>query len=306
MKQENFKKFKERRFEFFLKLRLKNIFPGEWKSIYKGAGIEFADKKPFEPGDDLRRIDFQTLAQTGEEKVIQREVERQLKIYLWVDFSGSLQKFEHCFFSSKSEIRAVATGLLLFSSQNIYSPVGFCAFSEDIKKFFPAKRGEQYCWEILKSFVEEESKEIKTEANFHQAFSFLVKSIPIQSMIFFISDFQDRIFEGDFTNLLQPVVAKFDFIPVIIQDPLEKFLSIKRSIRIKVIDSEGLAEQELYLTPKKLKEIQEISKIHLLNLEHNFKKLGLDHLVLSFSSSDFCQRAFYEFFQTRKRLSRTR
>src|SRR5665648_258888 len=114
MEPEAFKSFRSSKIQFFTRLKPKNIFPGEWESIYSGDGIEFADINPFEPGDDLRNLDLPTLVQSGEEEIIRRIVERQLRIQVWVDLSGSMRRYPQLFFPSKPKIRDIATGLLLF------------------------------------------------------------------------------------------------------------------------------------------------------------------------------------------------
>ncbi|MBM3298650.1 MAG: hypothetical protein FJY85_01695, partial [Deltaproteobacteria bacterium] len=270
MGQEDFKQFRQSKIQLFSRMKLKNVLPGEWESIYAGEGIEFATIKPFEPGDDLRALDLHTLAQSGEEEIIQRVVERQLRIFIWADLSGSMQRFEEMFFSQKSEIKDIALGLLLFSASNAYSPVGLYAFNKEMRRFFPARSGERHCWEILNWIIEQEYKGLTAAADIRNAISFLIAGASLQSLVFFVSDFQDQAFEGDCTALLRPVAKRFDFVPVIIRDPLEKAASLKRSVSIMVRDSEGDKNAEIYLTPQKLKELQGISARHLFALEQNF------------------------------------
>lgn len=297
----DYKQFRQSRIQLFSRIKLKNIFPGEWESIYEGEGIEFAAIKPFEPGDELRDLDLHTLVQSGEEEIIQRVVGRQMRIFIWADWSGSMQRFEEMFFSSKPEIRDIAIGLLLFSAWNAYSPVGLCAFDKEIRKFFPARSGESYCEEILNWIMDQEYKGIMASADIQNAISFLMERAFPQSLVFFVSDFRDQAFEGDFTTLLRPVAKKVDFVPVVIRDPLEKEASLKRSVTIIVKDSEGDREAEIYLTPQKLKEMQEVSARHLLHLEQNFRQVGIEHVVLDSPSVDDCYQVLSGFFEARKR-----
>ena len=91
MEQEEYSRFRQSRIRLFSRIKLRNVFPGEWESVYSGEGIEFSTIKPFEPGDDVRDLDLHALVQSGEEDVILRVVERQMRIYIWADFSGSMQ-----------------------------------------------------------------------------------------------------------------------------------------------------------------------------------------------------------------------
>jgi len=301
MEQEDFKQFRRSRIQLFSRIKLRNIFPGEWESIYTGEGMEFAAIKPFEPGDDLRDLDLLTFVQSGEEEIIHRTVERQMRIFIWADLSGSMQRFEEMFFSSKPEIRDIAIGLLVFSAYNAYSPVGLCAFDKEIKCFLPARSGESYCGEILDRIIDQDYKGIPVSADIQNAISFLMERVFPQSLVFFVSDFKAQAFEGDFTDLLRPVVKKVDFIPVVIRDPLEKEASLKRSVSIAVKDNEGDGNAEIYLTPQKLKEIQEVSARHLLHLEWNFRQVGIEHVVLDSPSIDDCYQVLSGFFENRKR-----
>jgi uncharacterized protein (DUF58 family) len=301
MGQEDFKQFRQSRVQLFSRIKLRNIFSGEWESIYKGEGIEFAEIKPFEPGDDLRDLDLFTLVKSGEEEIIQRVVGRQMKIFIWADLSGSMRRFEEMFFSSKPEIRDIATGLLVFSAFNAYSPVGLCAFDKEIRCFLPARSGENCCEEILGRIIEQDYKGIPVSADIRKAISFLMEKVSLQSLVFFVSDFKDQAFEGDFTALLRPVAKKVDFIPVVIRDPLEKGASLKRSVSIAVKDNEVDGNAEIYLTPRKLEEIQEVSTRHLLRLEWNFRQVGIEHVVLDSPSIDDCYQVLSGFFEGRKR-----
>ncbi len=301
MEPEDFKQFRQSKIQFFSRIKLKNIFPGEWESIYRGEGIEFAAIKPFEPGDDLRDLDLHTLVQSGEEEIIQRVVERQMRIFVWVDFSGSMLRFEEMLFSQKPQIKDIAIGLLLFSACNAYSPVGLYAFNKEMRRFFPARSGERHCWEILNWMIDQECKGSMAPADIQNAVSFLIERAFPQSLVFFVSDFQDQAFEGDCTALLRPVAKKFDFVAVVIRDPLEKEASLKRSVSITVKDSEGDKSAEIYLTPQKLREIQEISARHLLDLERSFREVGIEHVVLDSPSIEGCYKVLSGFFEARRR-----
>jgi uncharacterized protein (DUF58 family) len=302
MGPEDFRRFRGSKVKLFSRIKPRNIFPGEWESIFRGEGIEFAEIKPFEPGDDLRDLNLHALVQSGEEELIQRVVERQMRIYVWVDLSGSMHRFEEMFFPQKPEIRDIALGLLLFSACNTYSPVGLCAFSQGSTRFFPARIGERYCWEILDWIVEDEYCDRKTAGNVEAALSLLAERALPHSLAFLISDFEDRAFEGDFTAVLRPIVKDLDFVPVVIRDPLEKRVRLKRSVRVSIANSEGSKDADIYLTPQKLSEIQEASARHLAGVEENFRKLGIDHIVLDTPSVEDCYETLSGFFQARRRI----
>ena len=301
MGPEDYREFKESKIQLFSRMKLKNIFPGEWESIYTGEGIEFAGIRPLEPGDDLRNLDLHTLLQSGEEEIIERVVERQMRVFVWADFSGSTQRFEEMLFPQKPEIKDIAIGLLLFSASNAYSPVGLYAFNKEMRRFFPARSGERYCWEIVNWVIDQQYQGSVAAADIQSAVSFLIQRAFPQSLVFFVSDFQDQAFEGDFSALLRPVAKKFDFVAVVIRDPLEKQASLRRPVTITVKDSEGDRSAEICLTPQKLREIQESSARHLLHLEQGFRAVGVGHVVLDSPSIEDCHGVLLGFFEARRR-----
>jgi len=304
MSQEDFNHYKENLIPLSSQEKLKNIFPGEWESIYTGGGIEFDSIKPFEPGDDLKDIDFHTLVQSGEEEIIHRKAGRQMKIFVCADFSGSMQRFEKMFFHSKPKIREMVIGLLLFSAWKIYSPVGFCSFNGAINKFFIARHGQSYCEKILRWLINNDKGKGATGhgvVDVQKTLAFLLREAPPQSLIFFVSDFEDHVFEGDFTNLFKPAVGKFDLIPVIIKDPLLKKDYLKSPVRIKIRNNErDRRVEEIYITPQKIKRMQEISNKHLLHLRNNFRQLEIDPVMIDSNSISRCYEIFTDFFLCRR------
>lgn len=302
MEQGKYNQLRQSKIQLSTRLKLKNIFSGEWESIYKGDGIEFADIQPYEPGDDLRDLDLITLLESGEEEIIRRTVGRRMNIFVWVDMSGSMNRTEDMFFSAKPDIRDIAVGLIVYSANNVYSPVGLCAFDKDILCFLPARYGEDSCDKIMDKVLDMDYKRNPVSADIPGALSYMMGNVHKQSMVFLISDFQNQVFQEDFTNLLRPLAKKFDFIPVVIRDPLEKVASLKKSVNVMIKDNEGNGRGEIYLTPEKLKEIQKVSTLHLSHLADNFQEAGIEHVVLDSPSINDCYQVFSGFFESRKRI----
>lgn len=293
-------RFSRSRIQLYSRLKMKNIFPGEQESIYTGDGIEFAAIKPFEPGDDLRDLDLHTLAQSGEEEIIQRVVGRQMKVFVWADISGSMQNSQAALFPAKREIRDNAIGLLLFSAWNAYSPAGLCAFDQEIVRFFPAKAGESYCSEMMDWVLNLDDRN-PHPADMAKALAFMDEKVFLQSLVFFISDFQDPVFDDDFSELIKPGAKKFDLVAVVVRDPLETRAAAVRSAILCLDDNEGRGAASLYLTPRKLREMQRVSARRLEHLESVLRQVGIDHVVLDSPSLEQCYQTLSGFLQTRRR-----
>jgi uncharacterized protein (DUF58 family) len=303
MAQKGFEEYRQRRLQFFSTLKLMNIFPGEWESIYTGSGIEFADSRPYEPGDDLGDLDLAALVQTGEEIMVQRAVARRMNIYVLVDMSGSMRRSADMFFPFKPDIRDIAAGLVVFSSNKVYSPVGLGIITENVDSFIPAGSGEQHNTAVLERIISYDFCD-SGSSNIQEALSLLIRRIPSQSMVFLISDFYNGVFEEDFTHLLRPLVKRCDFIPVVIQEAFPEDVPLKKAVNISVRDNETKGRSDFCLTPELIDEMRTISMEHLVHLKNNFNRMGIDQVVLNSPSPDRCCQDFTDYFENRKRIKR--
>lgn len=305
MLQKEFEQYKK----YFIPLcsleKLRNILPGEWESNYIGGGIEFDSIRPFEPGDDIKDIDLHTLVQSGEQEIIHRKDRRQMKIFICADFSGSMQRFERMLFPSKSKIREMVIGLLLFSAWKMNSPVGLCSYNGEKNKFFEAQRGQNNCEKILHWIMSNDMgndyDSRHSSIDIQKILSLIVRRFSPQSMIFLVSDFEDYLFEGDFSTVLRIIADRFDLIPVIIRDPLTKTNCFNKSFRINVCNNEeDRIVQEFFLTPQILKKIQAISEKHILHLRNIFHRLRIEPIIIDTNMIDTCFKIFTDFFQIRQ------
>lgn len=295
----NWNDFYKNPIEFTSRFKLFNIFPGEWESVFKGEGIEFAEIRPFEVGDRPRDINLLTLAQTGEEEVVLREETRQLKVYVWADFSASMAK-ENNLFPLKGVIRDIAIGTILFSANVAYSPVSLFAFGIDPPKFFPPKLGEEYCFEIWQ-WICNEAPAKGSSSGVEKALAELSARAVSRNMVFFVSDFQQKFFEEDFYIRIRNIVPRFDFIPVVVLDPLEAGeRTLPCAARFRVASSG--AAREIYLDKELLRKIQSIIIGHREHLLTEFGRLGISPLFLTSPFVDTCAKDFIRYFaQMRKK-----
>ncbi len=296
--------FRSSKIPLISRLKRRNQAPGEAESVYTGEGIEFSSTKPLEPGDDLHDLDLLALVQSGEEEIIQRMEGRQLPVYLWVDLSGSMRRTEGMFFGGKARVRNNALGLIAFSAWNGYSPVGLGAFDTELLKFYSARFGEDYCLEILNWLSDAEERLPRRPADWGHALACLRDKVPAQSLVFLISDFYDHAFQDDFVPLLRSAARRFDCVPVVIRDPLEKGGALKAPVSIAVENDEGKGRAEIDLTPQRLSSIQAASARHIQYLAEGFRRLGLDYLLLDSISMPECYRAMLSLFYARRRTRR--
>jgi len=193
------------------------VMAGEYKSAFKGRGMEFDEVREYQPGDDVRNIDWNVTARTGKPYIKRFVEERELTVMLVVDASssgsfGSISK-------SKNEVAAEIAALLAYSAIRSNDRVGLIVFTDRIEKFIPPKKGRSHVMRVIREILFlEEPEHGKTDISV--ALEYLQKICTRRSVVFLISDFLCENYEQAMTL----VSNKHDLIPVSISDPREKEL----------------------------------------------------------------------------------
>ena len=143
---------KVRRIEIKTKGLSKHIFSGEYHSAFKGRGMSFSEVRGYQYGDDVRNIDWNVTARTGDPYIKVFEEERELTVMLVVDVSPS------SFFGTneqmKNEIITEISAVLAFSAINNNDKVGIIFFSDKVEKFIPPKKGKQHILRIIRELID--------------------------------------------------------------------------------------------------------------------------------------------------------
>ncbi len=205
-----------RRIEIKTKGLVNEVFSGEYHSAFKGRGMEFAEVREYQPGDDIRTIDWNVTARFNHPFVKVFEEERELVVMLLIDMSGSLG------FGSgekrKQRIAAELSSILAFSAMKNNDKVGMILFTDRIERFVPPKKGRSHVLRIIReilSFVPEgKGTDIKSALEY---FNGIIKK---RSISFLVSDFIDE----NFDKILKVVSRKHDLIGVVLEDERENSL----------------------------------------------------------------------------------
>ncbi len=191
-------------------------FAGEYLSVFKGQGIEFAEVREYIPGDDIRSIDWNVTARTGTPYIKKYNEERELTLMIACDVSGSQQ------FGSadklKQEVAAELTALFAFSALTNSDKVGLLLFSDQVELFVPPKKGKKHILRLIREVIAFEPKQKGT--NIGLALETLNKVIKRQGILILISDFLAPV--DQFATPFKLAAKKFDLIPVVLQDKLER------------------------------------------------------------------------------------
>ncbi len=204
---------KIRRIEIRTKKLVNDLFSGEYHSTFKGQGMEFEEVRQYEPGDDIRLIDWNVTARTGYPHIKKFKEERELSVVLLVDASSSGQFGTRKRF--KSETAAELCALLAFSAIKNNDKVGLIIFTDSIEKFVPPKKGRGHVLRLIREILYFRPQGTQTDIG--GALEYFTKVIKRKSVVFLVSDF---LSEG-FYKPLQIANKKHDIIAVKITDPRE-------------------------------------------------------------------------------------
>ncbi|MBQ4394794.1 MAG: DUF58 domain-containing protein [Paludibacteraceae bacterium] len=165
----------------------RNIFAGEYHSQFKGRGMAFSEVREYQPGDDVRAIDWNVTARMNRPYVKIYEEERELTVMLLVDVSGSRN------FGTQSQMKrdtmAEVAATLAFSTIENNDKVGVIFFSDQIEKFIPPKKGKSHVLHIIRELLSFEPEHTGTDIN--AALEFLTNAQKRRCTAFIISDLMD-------------------------------------------------------------------------------------------------------------------
>ena len=168
----------------------RNIFAGEYHSQFKGRGMAFSEVREYQPGDDVRSIDWNVTARMNRPYIKVYEEERELTVMLLIDVSGSRN------FGTVSQMKrdtmAEVAATLAFSTIENNDKVGVIFFSDQIEKFIPPKKGKSHVLHIIRELLSFEPEHTGTDIN--TALQFLTNAQKRRCTAFLISDMMDREF----------------------------------------------------------------------------------------------------------------
>ena len=204
---------KVKRIEITTRGLVNDVFSGEYHSVFRGRGMEFAEVREYQIGDDIRTIDWNVTARQGHPYVKVFEEERELTVMLLVDVSSSGEF--GTFRQMKGEIAAEICALLAFSAIKNNDKVGLIIFSDQVEKFVAPKKGKSHVLRVIREILYHEPK--GTQTNIGEALEFLSRVSRRRSVVFLVSDFLSTGYE----KALQIANRRHDIVSITITDPRE-------------------------------------------------------------------------------------
>lgn len=221
-----------------------NIFAGQYHSAFKGRGMEFAEVREYQFGDDVRDIDWNVTARFGRPFVKVFEEERELTVMLLVDVSGSLD-----FGTVQQNKRDLATEIaatIAFSAIQNNDKIGVIFFSDRIEKYIPPKKGRKHILYIIREMLDFHPQSNKTDIA--MATAYLTRVMKRRCTSFLISDFYDN---KDFSREMEIANRKHDVVAIQVYDPRAKSLPDVGLLRVR--DAETGHEMYIDTSSKKLR-----------------------------------------------------
>lgn len=265
-------------------------FSGQYLSVFKGKGIEFAEVREYSLGDDIRTIDWNITARTSKVYVKKFNEERELTIIIATDISSSL------LFGTKkklkNELAAELAALFMFAALKNNDKVGLYLFSDQTELYIPPKKGRNHVLRIIREIIAYRPKSPYTSIS--NALKKINQIAKRKCVIILISDFLDEGFEKD----IKITEQRHDLIPVIITDPLE--INLKNySTLVSYFDEEQQKWGIIDLSDKytvnsyNLKITQKYE-----NLKRLFHSCNIDFMEITTQSDIF--KCVIKFFKNRK------
>jgi uncharacterized protein (DUF58 family) len=207
---------KIRKIEIFTNRLVNQQLAGQYHSVFKGRGMAFADLRAYNPGDDVRLIDWNVTARMNEPFVKLFVEEREMTVMLLVDMSAS-GRFGSLV-QSKRDVAAEVAALVAFSAIKNNDRVGLIIFTDRVERFVPPKKGKKHVLRVISEILTYEPESQRTDLR--AALEYLGNIARRRSVAFLVSDF---LAEG-WHHALRVASRKHDIVPVAIGDPLEEHL----------------------------------------------------------------------------------
>ncbi len=281
---------KVREIEIVSRKVVDELLGGEYQSVFKGRGMEFDEVREYQPGDEVRTIDWNVTARTGKPFVKRYIEEREQALFFLVDMSasgtfGSAGK-------TKNETAAELCGLLAFSAIKNNDKVGLIIFTDEIEQFVPPGKGQMHVLHIIRQILSFQPK--RTGTRIACALDYLGKMVKKKCVVFLVSDFQD----DGYDKALRLAALHYDLIAITITDPRE--LELPNAGLVELSDAET-GEQLLVDTASAAarKKFGASATARQLGRRETLARLNIDQVDVR-TDRDYL-RDLIRFFRTRER-----
>jgi uncharacterized protein (DUF58 family) len=271
---------------------------GAYHSVFKGQGMNFDEVREYQPGDDVRAIDWNVTARMNHPFIKKFVEERELTLMLIVDVSGSGLFGSRA--QSKRELAAEIASVLAFSAIRNNDKVGLLLFTDEVEKFIPPRKGRGHVLRVIREVLFFEPKRRGT--NLINALEFMGRVLPHRSIAVVISDFQTPKSSGALPLPIQTALRianrRHDVVSVQISDRYE--MELPALGRLTLEDAETGEILEINTSDPASRDAFALRRQkQLKDLARQFRSSGIDSIQLRTDES--YSAALGNFFETRER-----
>lgn len=252
------------------------IFSGEYHSAFKGRGMAFNEVREYQPGDEIRTIDWNVTARLGTPYVKVFEEEREMTVVLLVDVSASGEFGVHN--QIKKDQLTEICAVLAFSAIQNNDKIGVIFFSDQVEKFIPPKKGRSHILRIIRELLNFEPEHKGT--NLSEALRFLTNAIKKRSTAFLLSDFQSNGYE----DALKIANKKHDLVALRVFDRGEQQLPKIGFLPLRDLET-GKLQWVNTFSSKVRKQFEKQALLHRMHMEDTCRKAGVDYIHVATDQS---------------------
>ena len=281
---------KIRYLQIYTSKAVNDVLAGQYESVFKGRGMEFDEVREYQPGDEVRSIDWNVTARTGQPYVKRFVEERELTVMFLVDLSasgafGSRRRV-------KNDVAAELCALLAFSAIKNNDKVGLIVFTDCIEMFVPPAKGTTHVLRLIRDLLEFRPRQARTSIG--GGIDYLGRVMNKRAVVFLISDFLSE----DFEKPLSILGRRHDVIAVSVADPSEVSLP---SVGLVALEDAETGEQVLIDTgsARVRRRYEQLGAERRGRLGELLRNAGVDHIEV-FTDKDYV-RDLVRFFRTRER-----
>jgi len=281
---------KLRRIEITTRRVVNETLAGQYHSVFKGRGMTFEEVRLYQPGDDIRSIDWNVTARMNDAYVKVYAEERELTVMLLVDLSAS-QDFGSGE-KTKGEIAAEIAALLAFSAISNNDRVGLILFTDRVERFVPPKKGRKHVMRLITEILNPRPVGKGTDINI--GLQHLMRVYKRRCVAFLGSDFIAERYEES----LRGTARRHDLVPIALRDPLEEGLP-PAGIALVEDPETGERLRVDFSSPRVRRHFAELVQTRNQERKRLFRKLSLDHIELK--AGEEYVKSLVTFFHARAR-----
>ena len=281
---------KVRRIQIVANRMVDDLFAGEYHSAFRGRGMEFDEVREYQPGDEVRTIDWNVTARAGHPFVKRHKEERELTVIFLVDVSasGAFGSIER----SKLELILEVAALLMFSALKNNDKVGLGLFCDEVLRYLPPRKGKSNVLRFIRELVA--ARPVARETRIGEALAYLNRVQKRRAVVFLLSDFLG----SDWSRELAVASRRHDVTAITVADPRECELDPAGFVVLR--DAETGELVELDTGSRKVREhFAELARTRAAAVTRELRRARVDELAIR-NGKDYTAE-MHRFFRMRER-----